>query len=209
MDAPDKGIPEEILEGAECIAVTPSMFNAGIGIGGRYGKGIASCRTSHGWSAPAPYTVAGGSWGLQFGAQAIDVVMLIMNENGMRNLLSSKFKIGADASAAAGPVGRHVAAGTDWKMRSQVLTYSRSRGVFAGVTLNGVAVQQDKDGTTLLYGRMVPFGEILRGNVATPHDTNVFVATLNKHAPTRKITRSGSQPSSSTMTSAEARVETH
>jgi SH3 domain-containing YSC84-like protein 1 len=186
MEAPDKGIPNEILDSTKCIAITPSMFNAGIGFGGRYGRGVASCRTAAGWSAPAPYTITGGSWGLQFGAQAVDLVMLVMNEKGMHHLLSSKFKIGADASAAAGPIGRHAAAGTDWKMRAQVLTYSRARGLFAGVTLNGVAVKPDKDSTRLLYGKLVSFDKILNGDVSVPKDTSVLTETLEKNAPTRR-----------------------
>ena len=123
---PDKGIPEEILGSAECVAVVPSLLNGGFVFGGRYGKGVASCRTPKGWSAPAFFTISGGSFGLQIGGQATDVVMLIMNKNGMNQLLSSQFKLGADASAAAGPVGRHASADTDWKMRAEVLTYSRS-----------------------------------------------------------------------------------
>src|ERR1700676_1611173 len=129
--APDKGIPEEVLGSAECVAVVPSLLNGGFVFGGRYGKGVASCRTEKGWSAPAFFTIGGGSFGLQIGGQAVDLVMLIMNKNGMNNLLSSQFKLGADASAAAGPVGRHASADTDWKMRAEVLTYSRARGLFA------------------------------------------------------------------------------
>ena len=118
--APDQGIPEEILGSAECVAVVPSMLKGGFIVGGRYGRGIASCRTPKGWSAPAFFTLAGGSFGLQIGGQAVDLVMLVMNEEGMRNLLSSKFQLGADASVAAGPVGRHAEGGTDWKMRAPV-----------------------------------------------------------------------------------------
>ena len=189
MEAPDQGIPNEILDNAKCIAITPSMFRAAIGFGGRYGRGVASCRTANGWSAPAPYLMTGGSWGLQFGAQAVDLVMLVMNDKGMHHLLSSKFKIGADASAAAGPVGRHASAGTDWKMRAQVLTYSRARGVFAGVSLNGVAVKPDEDSTRLLYGKPVPFDQILNGDISVPQDATVLTNTLEKYAPT---TRNGS-----------------
>jgi len=184
MGAPDKGLPSEILEDAKCVAITPSMFRAAIGFGGRYGRGVASCRTSTGWSAPAPYLMTGGSWGLQFGAQAVDLVMLVMNEKGMHHLLSSKFKIGADASAAAGPIGRHAAAGTDWKMRAQVLTYSRARGAFAGVSLNGVAVKPDEDSTRLLYGKSVPFDQIFNGAVLIPEDAKILTKTLEKYSPT-------------------------
>ncbi|PYX66527.1 MAG: hypothetical protein DMG74_03855 [Acidobacteria bacterium] len=180
--APDQGIPEEILGSAECVAVVPSMLKGGFIVGGRYGRGIASCRTPKGWSAPAFFTVAGGSFGLQIGGQAVDLVMLVMNEEGMRNLLSSKFQLGADASVAAGPVGRHAEGGTDWKMRAQVLTYSRARGVFAGITLNGAVIKQDKDSTREFYGRMVPFKTSLTGLIDPPAGANPFLTTLAKWA---------------------------
>ena len=133
QSAPDQGIPAEVLGSAECVAVVPSMLKGGFVVGARYGRGLASCRTPKGWSAPAFFSVKGGSFGLQIGGQAVDLVMLIMNDGGMQKLLSSQFKLGADASVAAGPVGRHAAADTDWKMRAQVLSYSRARGVFAGI----------------------------------------------------------------------------
>src|SRR3989442_5455493 len=180
--APDQGMPEEVLGSAECVAVVPSMLKGGFIVGGRYGRGIASCRTPKGWSAPAFFTLAGGSFGLQIGGQAVDLVMLVMNEEGMRNLLSSKFQLGADASVAAGPVGRHAEGGTDWKMRAQVLTYSRARGVFAGVTLNGAVIKQDKDSTREFYGRMVPFKTSLTGTIAPPAGFRPFLSTLAKWA---------------------------
>ena len=155
--APDQGIPEEVLGSAECVAVVPTMIKGGFIVGARFGRGVASCRTPKGWSAPAFFTIKGGSFGLQIGAQAVDLVMLIMNDNGMKNLLNSQFKLGADASVAAGPVGRHAAADTDWKLKAQVLSYSRARGLFAGLELSGAAVGQDKDATREFYGRMVPF----------------------------------------------------
>src|SRR5258706_5785464 len=136
------------------------MIKGGFIIGARYGKGVATCRTSSGWSAPAPITIAGGSWGLQFGGEAVDLVMLVMNDKGMQNLLSSKFKLGAEGSAAAGPVGRQAEANTDWKMRAEVLTYSRARGVFAGLELNGAVIKQDDDDTRVRYGKLVPFTHI-------------------------------------------------
>jgi len=180
--APDQRIPEEILGSAECVAVVPSLLNGGFVFGARYGKGVASCRTPKGWSAPAFFTIGGGSFGLQIGGQATDVVMLIMNKGGMDNLLSSKFKLGGDASAAAGPVGRHAAADTDWKMRAEVLTYSRSRGLFAGLELNGAVIKQDKDSTREFYGRMVPFRTALRGEIEAPKDAYPFLSTLAKWA---------------------------
>jgi len=136
MNAPDKGIPEEALRDAKCIAVVPSMIKIAVAFGGHYGRGVATCRTQNGWSAPAPILLTGGSWGLQFGGEAVDLVMLVMNQKGMDHLLSSKFKLGADGSVAAGPIGRHVEGSTDWKMKAEVLTYSRARGVFAGIDLS-------------------------------------------------------------------------
>src|SRR5450755_2852739 len=180
--APDKGIPEEVLGSAECVAVVPSLLNGGFVFGGRYGKGVASCRTPAGWSAPAFFTIGGGSFGLQIGGQATDLVMLIMNKGGMNNLLSSQFKLGADASAAAGPVGRHAAADTDWKMRAEVLTYSRSRGLFAGLELSGAVIKQDKNSTREFYGRMVPFKTSLKGEVEAPKASYPFLSSLAKWA---------------------------
>src|ERR1700687_314703 len=176
--APDQRIPEEVLGSAECVAVVPSLLNGGFVFGGRYGKGVASCRTPKGWSAPAFFTVGGGSFGLQIGGEAVDLVMLIMNKNGMKNLLSSNFKLGADASAAAGPVGRHASADTDWKMRAQVLTYSRARGAFAGLELAGAVIKQDKDSTREFYGRMVPFKTSLKGDIEAPKSAFPFLSTL-------------------------------
>jgi SH3 domain-containing YSC84-like protein 1 len=182
MGTPDKGIPEELLDSAKCVAVIPSMVKIGFVFGGRHGRGIATCRTTSGWSAPAPFTVTGGSWGLQIGGEAVDVVMLVMNDQGMEKMLSSKFKIGADASAAAGPVGRHVEGTTDWKMRAEVLTYSRARGAFAGLTVNGASITQDKDGTRILYGRMIPSADILTGKVKAPEGSHQFLAKVRKYA---------------------------
>src|SRR5438270_74568 len=180
--APDQGIPEEILGSAECVAVVPSMLKGGFIVGARYGRGVASCRTSKGWSAPAFFTVKGGSFGLQIGGQAVDLVMLIMNQDGMKNLLSSQFKLGADASVAAGPVGRHAAADTDWKLRAQVLSYSRARGLFAGLELSGAVVEQDKDSTREFYGRMVPFSTSLTGTIDAPPNAYPYLNTLAKWA---------------------------
>ena len=179
MATPDKGIPDKILGDAKCIAVVPSMVKIAIGFGGNHGKGVATCRTENGrWSAIAPITITGGSWGLQLGGQAIDLVMIVMNDEGMKHMLSSKFKIGADASAAAGPVGRQAGADTDLKMKSEVLTYSRSRGLFAGIDLNGAAVTQDKDETRIMYGKFVPFEQILEGKVRSPRMSQPFLTTL-------------------------------
>jgi len=182
QSAPDSGIPAEILSRAECVAVVPSMLKGGFVIGGKYGRGLASCRTPKGWSAPAFFTVKGGSFGFQIGGQAVDLVMLIMNQNGMQHLLSSQFALGADASAAAGPVGRHAEGNTDWKMRAEVLTYSRARGLFAGVSLNGAVVKQDKDSTRDFYGHMVTTRASLTGEVDPPPAANPFLTTVAKWA---------------------------
>lgn len=204
MSTPDKGIPDNIFADARCVAVIPSMIKIAIGFGGNHGKGVATCRTPNGWSAPAPITITGGSWGLQLGGQAVDLVLLVMNQKGMDNLLASKFKVGADASAAAGPVGRHAEADTDWKMKAEILSYSRARGVFAGVDLSGSAITQDKDETRILYGKMVPFPEILGGKVPAPAGSHDFLATVRKYATEAKEKKeSGSlnQPSETTTAS--------
>ncbi len=182
MSAPDSGIPEEVISHAKCIAVIPNMLKAAFVFGGAYGKGVASCRTDEGWSAPAFFSLRGGSWGLQIGGQAADIVMLIMNERGMENLLQSKVKLGADASVAAGPVGRHADASTDWKMRAEVLTYSRTRGLFAGISLNGAVLNQHREDTRDFYGKMVPFRTILLGKTEAPKDAELWRDTLAKYA---------------------------
>ncbi|HZR65374.1 MAG TPA: lipid-binding SYLF domain-containing protein [Terriglobales bacterium] len=179
--APDTGIPDEVMGSAECVAVVPSMLKAGFVVGAQYGRGVASCRTAKGWSDPAFFSITGGSFGFQIGGQAVDLVMLIMNHKGMENLLNSKFKIGADATAAAGPVGRHAAADTDWKMRAQVLSYSRARGVFAGLELNGAVVKQDRESTRIFYGKMQPFSSTLQ-SVTSPQGALPFLQGLSKWA---------------------------
>src|ERR1700684_4066034 len=180
--APDNGIPQEVLGSAECVAVVPSMLKGGFIVGAKYGRGLASCRTPKGWSTPAFFTVTGGSFGFQIGGQAVDLVMLIMNKDGMKHLLSSQFALGADASVAAGPVGRHAEGNTDWKMRAEVLTYSRARGLFAGVSLNGAVIKQDKDSTRDFYGRMVPFKTALTGEIEPPAGSNAFLTSLAQWA---------------------------
>ena len=182
QSAPDSGVPNEILSRADCVAVVPSMLKGGFVVGAKYGRGLASCRTPKGWSAPAFFTVKGGSFGFQIGGQAVDLVMLIMNNEGMQRLLSSKVALGADASVAAGPVGRHAEGNTDWKMRAQVLTYSRARGVFAGASLNGAVLKQDKDSTRDFYGHMVTFKAALTGEVEPPPAANPFLSSLAKWA---------------------------
>jgi lipid-binding SYLF domain-containing protein len=185
--APDKGIPEEVLTSAKCIAVVPHLVKGGFIFGGKHGRGVATCRTADGWSAPAFISVGGGSAGLQIGLEGVDLIMLIMNEKGMQQLLSSKFQISGEGSAAAGPVGRHASAGTDWKMDTQMLTYSRSKGAFAGLTLDGAVVQQDSDSTTSVYGRDVSFESVLQGKIATPKIAQAFMKAVATAAHKAKV----------------------
>src|SRR5580704_5467241 len=182
MGTPDKAIPDKVMRDAKCIAVVPSMIKIAVGFGGNHGKGVATCRAEHGWSAPAPIAITGGSFGLQLGGQAVDLVMVVTNDQGMQHLLSSKFKLGADASAAAGPVGRDTGADTDWKMKAEVLTYSRARGLFAGIDLNGSVVSQDKDETRILYGTFEPFQDILDGKVRARETSEPFLTAVRKYA---------------------------
>ena len=189
MAVKDKAIPDKIMGDAECIAVVPSMVKVAIGFGGNHGKGVATCKTANGWSAPAPFSVTGGSWGLQIGGQAIDLVMLVMNQKGMDALLSSKFKVGADASAAAGPVGRQGEASTDWKMKAEVLTYSRARGVFAGISLQGATLRQDLDDNAVIYGKKLSNQEIVEGGVATPKSAQPLISLLTKYSSAKSGSR--------------------
>jgi len=201
MATPDKAIPDKVMRDAKCIAVIPSMVKIAVGFGGNHGKGVATCRTASGWSAPAPITITGGSWGLQLGGQAIDLVMVVTNDQGMQHLLSSKFKLGADASAAAGPVGRDAAADTDIKMRAEVLTYSRARGLFAGIDLSGSSLTQDKDETHLLYGKFVPFSDILDGKVRATEVSAPFLSAVRKYSMQSKETSKNSAVDTTTSAS--------
>ena len=168
MATPDKAIPQELLESAKCIAIIPGEKKAAFVVGGNYGKGLATCRTAAGWSAPLFLAVGGGSFGFQIGGSSTDVVMVFRSERGMRSLLSDKFKIGADATAAAGPVGRHAAADTDAKLNAEILTWSRSKGLFAGISLDGAVVQADESGDRAMYGDNVSRREIVDGSVRPP-----------------------------------------
>ena len=174
LGAPDQGIPEEVLEGARCVAVVPHMLKGGFIIGAKEGKGVATCRTAHGWSAPAFFSVGGGSFGGQIGVESVDLVM-ILNEKGMQRLIASKFEIGGDASAAAGPVGRHASANTDWKLDTEILTYSRAKGAFAGATLEGASVRRDDDSTRAIYGSKANTQSVLEGRVKVPNSAHTFL----------------------------------
>jgi lipid-binding SYLF domain-containing protein len=179
MAAPDKGIPEEVLNDAKCIAVVPNMAKGGFIVGGEHGRGVVTCRTRHGWSAPAFISIGGGNFGFQAGAQSVDLIMLFMNDKGVQGLLSSKFELSGEASATAGPVGRHASAGTDWKMNTEALSYSRAKGVFVGVAVDGAKIQQDNDSTMAIYGANVSFRKTLSGGVHAPASTDAFLAAVN------------------------------
>jgi lipid-binding SYLF domain-containing protein len=187
MSTPDKGIPEEVLSNAKCILVVPDLIKGGFIFGGKHGRGVASCRTAEGWSAPAFVSVGGGSWGLQIGVEGVDLVMLVMNDQGFQHLLSSKFELTGEGSVAAGPVGRHASAGTDWKMNTEMLTYSRSRGVFAGLTLEGAVVEQDNDSTRAIYGKHMTFRNILSGRATTPRSAEAFLKAVSNAGQQAKI----------------------
>jgi len=181
MSTPDKGIPSSILSGAHCVVVIPSFKKGAFVVGAQYGQGVATCRTPRGWSSPVFVQLAGGSVGFQWGGQATDLVLVAMNQNGLQDMLKNKFKIGGDAAASAGPVGRNAQAGTDWKLNSEFLTYSRSKGLFAGIDLDGTVLSQNQDDTRTFYGADIPYEQVLKGNKATPADAQGFVRTVAKY----------------------------
>lgn len=191
MATPDKGIPSEVLEHAKCIAVVPHMLKGGFVLGAEGGKGVATCRTENGWSAPAFFTVAGGSAGLQIGVEGIDLVMVFQNDKGMEDLINSRFKIGGDASAAAGPVGRHASADTDWKLNAEILTYSRAKGAFAGLTLNGAVVKPDEDSMKGIYGPDVTERAVLTGKVEPTSEAHSFLAAVREARTQSAASKSG------------------
>ncbi len=175
MAAGDRSIPMNILERAYCVGVVPGMIKGAFVFGAQYGQGVVTCRTGHGWSGPVFIRMAGGSWGLQIGGQSTDLVLIAVNDHGFQDLLKNKFKIGGDAAASAGPVGRNTQAATDWKMNAELLTYSRSKGVFAGISLDGTVVSQNTDDTEIYYGHPHGFDAILKGTIAPPSGSVEFV----------------------------------
>ncbi len=181
MDTPDQGIPNDLLGSAKCVAIIPGDKKFAFIFGGSYGRGVVTCRTAHGWSAPMFLAIDGGSVGYQIGGSSTDLVMLFMNDRALHSLLSDKFKLGADASVAAGPVGRSAAAGTDLKLNAEILSYSRSKGVFAGVSLDGAVVQADKSGDQALYGANVDRHEILDGQVHVPASARDLIHQLHAY----------------------------
>lgn len=181
MATPDRGIPQSILAGAHCVVVIPAYKKGAFIVGGQYGQGAATCRTPRGWSAPVFVQLAGGSFGWQIGGQSTDLVLVAMNKNGLQDMLKSKFKIGGDAAATAGPVGRNAQAGTDWKLNAEFLTYSRSKGLFAGIDLDGTVLSQNGDDTRAEYSADIPFEGVLHGNSPTPPNARRFVHTVAKY----------------------------
>ena len=181
MDTPDKGIPHDLLDSAKCIAVIPGDKKFAFIFGGSYGRGVVTCRTAHGWSAPMFLAIEGGSVGYQIGGSSTDLIMLFMNDHALHSLLSDKFKLGADASVAAGPVGRSAAAGTDLKLNAEILSYSRSKGIFAGVSLDGAVVQADKSGDQAQYGANVTTQEILDGQIQVPSSARRLIHELRAY----------------------------
>ena len=179
--AGDAGIPTSLLNKAKCVVVVPSLKKVALGIGGQYGRGYLSCRRGGGWSAPGGLRVEGGSFGLQFGASATDVILLVMNDRGVEKLLSSQFKVGADAAVAAGPIGREASAQTDITMRAEMLAWSRSRGVYAGIALQGSTLRQDTGENKELYGREIANKEVVSGTVTIPAAATDFIKALSKY----------------------------
>jgi lipid-binding SYLF domain-containing protein len=181
MATPDKAIPNQIMSQATCVGVIPSVKKGAFLVGAEYGQGVVTCRTGHGWSAPAFIRLAGGSFGFQIGGQATDLILVAVNDKGFQDLLKNKFKIGGDASAAAGPVGRDSQAATDWKLNAELLTYSRAKGLFAGIDLTGAVVDENVDATKTFYGTSYPGAQILKGSVGTPESARPFVRTVAKY----------------------------
>src|SRR5215467_1774146 len=183
MATPDKGIPQDLLEKAHCVVIVPGLKQAGFVVGGKYGRGFATCRkVTRGWSAPAAYRIEGGSFGFQIGASSTDVVMLVMNESGMRRLLEDKFTIGAEATVAAGPVGRSTSAMTDAQLSADILSWSRARGLFAGIALQGATLRNDLNDNEELYGKKIPNKEVLLSDMRPPADAQPLVAELNRYS---------------------------
>jgi lipid-binding SYLF domain-containing protein len=181
MATPDKGIPSGILSGASCVVVIPKYKKGAFAIGVQYGQGVATCRTPNGWSAPAWVKLEGGSFGWQIGGQSTDLVLVAMNQNGLQDMLKNKVKLGGDVAASAGPVGRNAQAGTDWKLNAEFLTYSRSKGLFAGIDLDGTVLSQNADDTRIMYGADLPYKTILDGDQPVPDSAKPFVRTVAKY----------------------------
>ena len=181
MATPDRAVPNSILSGASCVVVIPAFKKGAFLVGAQYGQGVATCRTPHGWSAPVYVRLSGGSFGFQLGGQSTDLVLIAMNQNGLQKMLKNKFKIGADAAASAGPVGRNAQAGTDWKLNAEFLTYSRSKGLFAGIDLDGTVLDDNGDDMREAYGDNVQAASVLRGDMPVPQNARRFVHTVAQY----------------------------
>jgi len=179
QNTPDHGIPDSVLNDAKCIIVVPNLVKGGFIFGAKHGRGVATCRTATGWSAPAFISIGGGSWGLQIGVEEVDLVLLVMNDRGVQHLLSSKFELSGEGAVAAGPVGRQAVAGTDWTLNTEILSYSRTKGIFAGLTLEGAVVEQDDDSTFAIYDHQPTFRHVLSGKVALPASADSFNKEVN------------------------------
>lgn len=180
MNAPDSAIPQDVLKDAKCVAVVPDMVKGGFVFGANHGRGVATCRTGHGWSQPAFFAITGGTWGAQIGVESVDLVMVFLGDAGMQQLLQSQFKLGAEAGVAGGPVGREAQAGTDWKMKDKILVYSRTKGLFAGIDLSGAAVKPDEDSTRAYYGKPVTPQEVLSGSGPKNENSNLFLTDVRQ-----------------------------
>lgn len=180
--SPDHGIPNSVMDSTKCIIVVPNLVKGGFVLGGKHGRGVATCRTATGWSAPAFVSVGGGSWGLQIGVEEVDLIMLVMNDRGVQHLLNSKFELSGEGAVAAGPVGRQAVAGTDWKLNTEILSYSRTKGIFGGLTLEGAVVEQDNDSTRAIYGSDPGFRAVLSGRVPPPEHTDGFLKEVATQA---------------------------
>ena len=187
MATPDRGIPSSILAGASCVVVVPHYKKGAFVLGAQYGQGVATCRTPRGWSAPVFVKLEGGSFGWQIGGQSTDLVLVAMNQRGLQDMLKNKFKIGGDAAASAGPVGRNAQAGTDWKLNAEFLTYSRSKGLFAGLDLDGTVLEQNEDDMAAEYGQPTPFQTVIHGGVAVPPNARHFVGTVARYFVSAKV----------------------
>jgi lipid-binding SYLF domain-containing protein len=175
MNAPDNAIPQDVVRDAKCIAVVPDMVKGGFVFGANHGRGVATCRTEHGWSQPAFFVITGGTWGAQIGLESVDLVMVFLGDAGMQELLHSEFKLGAEAGVAGGPVGREAQASTDWRMKNKILVYSRTKGLFAGINLSGASVKLDEDSTHAYYGKPVSSQETLMGHGPHNENSNLFL----------------------------------
>jgi lipid-binding SYLF domain-containing protein len=180
MDAPDNAIPSDVIADAKCVAVVPDMVKGGFVFGANHGRGVATCRTSHGWSQPAFFAITGGTWGAQIGLESVDLVMVFLGDAGMNELLTSQFKLGAEAGVAGGPIGREAQASTDWKMKNKILVYSRTKGLFAGIDLSGAVVKADDDSTRAYYQKPVSFTDTLKGEGPRNENSNLFLSDVRQ-----------------------------